>query len=104
MIKTENDFEQYIKDIFSSQKWSNILLQMNLTYNKMNEKYSEENWNKEWKKLCDGKCVFNQLVAKMAAMAGISTDNLKNKIIKTAIEKKESELSILLNEIRQKYC
>ena len=103
VLESENDFEQYIDNTFSSQKWTDILSQMHLSYNKMNKKYSKESWSKQWKKLCDGKNVFNQLVAKMAGKLGIKKDDLQRKIIKTELGNKESELSILVNEITRLY-
>lgn len=98
-LENENEYKDFIDKIFSSSKWEDVLSKMKSVYLKMQGKYSKENWEKEWKKLCDGKTVYNQLIANLSSKMGIKKNNLHNAIVRTAMKDESSMLSELVKDI-----
>ena len=102
-VKSKNQFDEYIESLINNEMWLNLSKTLKGMYVLSEEKYSSDNWGKDWGALCDGKVTFNKAVSGLAKELGVSFENLKERIIISALENKASDLSKLIETIINLY-
>lgn len=103
VCESEDEYKNYLENVFESREWKEAKISMQEFYNKMSLKYSQDEWDRNWKALCDGKMVFNMCLGKLKAISGAEEASLKRKIINDCLKNKESELYGLIELIITKY-
>ena len=86
-------FDTYIDDLFSSVDFTDKIKKLKETYDEMSEKYSESNWNTQWKQLCDGKTVYNQTITELSQHRQFSRASFEKNVLAEIRKDKNSILN-----------
>lgn len=102
-VSSQGEFEHYISNLIAGDEFNNCIKNIKETYIRMDEIYRGDCWKNNWLDLCDGKTVFNLLLSDLSGQLGVSSNNIKDKIIKSAISNKNSKLNKFLPKIYEKF-
>lgn len=93
VVTSKEDFSLYVSTILTEDVISTFNSNMSLKYDVMEQKYCSQNWNTQWKDLCDGKIVFNQTCSYLAHEYEINNNMLQNKIFNAVLSNPTSRFS-----------
>lgn len=103
-VTNKNEYSDYIRDSFNIDGQFGLVIDKLINYfDCMSEFYSDDNWNENWKNICNGKSVFGALTKQLADQARIDTEKLKDSIRYLSANEKESDLYCLIDEIMGKF-
>lgn len=91
LVSSKVDFTTYVTSILSESVITNFISSMGQKYDDMEQKYSHTNWDADWKKLCDGKIVFNNTCSYLGQTYRMNTAMLKTKIFNAVIKNPNSQ-------------
>ena len=89
-VSSKADFTTYATSILSESVITSFVSSMSQKYDDMELKYSHANWDADWKKLCDGKAVFNQTCSYLGPKCQMNITVLKTKIFNAVIKNPNS--------------
>ena len=101
-IGNQNNYEEYIDQVFSGEKFEEYIKQIKDEHQAMMEKYNLLNWNKKWKKLCDGKRVFNQFLTEIGKEIGVPAKSIEKMIIEDIISDSSSDICIFWKSVLER--
>ena len=101
-VTSKADFTSYVSNILSTDTIAAFLVQMEQKYDTMEQKYNNDNWNSQWKELCDGKVVFQKTCSYLGSKYRMDTGMLKNKIFNAIIKNPSSQFAAFWSSILEK--
>lgn len=102
VIGNQNDYEAYIDKVFSGENFEEYLKQIKNEHQTMMDKYNLLNWNTEWKKLCDGKRVFKQLLTEIGKEIGVPAKSIETMIVEDIISDSNSEVCLFWKSVLER--
>ena len=101
-VTSREDFISYTATLLSDEIINGFLADMASKFDTMEQKYCSINWDTHWKKLCDGKIVYNKTCSYLGETYRIDTSMLKNKIFSAIIKNPSSSFSEFWNSVLEK--
>lgn len=102
IVTSREAFASYASTIISDEVRENFVNDMKRTFDSMEQKYSSHNWETRWKKLCDGKIVYNNTCSYLGQAYRINIDVLKKKIFNAVVSNPSSDFSGFWNSVLEK--
>lgn len=101
-IENQNKFNGYIDKLMCGDNYNAIINGIKLNYDNMMKQYGVLNWESNWKKICDGKRVYNQTVTEIASSIGIAKKKLNQMIFDELMDFTEGDLYMFWKGVQQK--
>lgn len=98
-IDSSDAFSKYLDSVFDGDKFKAKIEAMRSDYISVQERYSDEKWDKEWKSICDGKRVYHAMIQEMVRDIGVENSRIQRLIIDYALKSKEGPVNKLIAEI-----
>lgn len=96
----KDKYIQRIKDIFTAEKSAELITKLEQEY----LKYEDDNWEKNWSDLVDGKSLLNEIMHVFSKEIGISYDTFRNGLVNHAIKNPQSyDSGKILQKILSKF-
>ena len=102
-INNQEDFSNYIEGLFSENNLCSYLANMKEKYALMQNKYGDDNWNIHWKKLCDGKIVFDRICNDYGKRYSMDANALKEKVFRKITNNTSTEFYSFWQKILNQY-
>lgn len=91
-VTSKEKYDEYIDSLYSGIKFQQYIKDTKSIYESMEKIYGGDNWDNHWIELCDGKVVFNRLIAELSHEVGVSQENLRKKIVDASKQNTKSKL------------
>jgi hypothetical protein len=103
-VEDEGEYNEYIRTKMSEANVSEFLSEeFRNNYLFVSQKYTDENWNENWKKLCDGKAVLGQVVRHFSDYLDLRSDRLRKEIKEIVSKSSQYEINQLIESILNKF-
>lgn len=102
-IGSKDEFSKYLDSVFNGDKFKSKVDEMRADYSAMQDMYSDEKWNKDWKSICDGKSVYHSLIGELVSEIGIEHSRLHNQVVEYALKSQKGPVNNLVFEILSKF-
>ncbi len=100
-VNNQDTYNNYIDSVFSSNSITQTVDIIKKNFENIEEINS--NWESEWKNLCDGKIVLNQLKSFLSKELEITPNRVIKELINLAQESKSHEFNLLIEKIKKLY-
>ncbi len=98
-ISSQRSYEEYIDGLLTGDEYECVIGKMKQEYFKMTEKYGMVNWLANWKKICDGKRVYNQTINELAGQIGLMPNKLEKLVVDKFIDDSSSDIGVFWNGV-----
>lgn len=102
-IQSKEQYSAYVHRLLSTDSLTPYIEAMVTQYDIMSDKYSGENWEKNWKSLCDGKIVFNKLCGFLGGQYKMNVSILKSKVFTAVTQDPDSAFTKLWKHVVEKF-
>ncbi|KOP39911.1 MULTISPECIES: AAA family ATPase [Flavobacterium] len=100
-VLNKTAYNKYIESVFDSKSITETIEILKNNFSRIDE--INNNWEKDWKDLCDGKIVLNQLKTHLAKELGLTAPRVINELINSAQESKSHDFNLLIQKIKLLY-
>jgi len=100
-VLNKTAYNKYIESVFDSKSITETIEILKNNFSRIDE--INNNWEKDWKELCDGKIVLNQLKTHLAKELGLTAPRVINELINSAQESKSHDFNLLIQKIKLLY-